>query len=70
MMEDRRLSENRQAKLLVNVREAQVLTSLSRSTLYNLMQGGELLSIKVGSKRLIPLAEIHAFVERHLEASN
>lgn len=38
--------------------------------LYILMRSGELASIKVGKKRLIPGTAIDAFVERRLEASN
>jgi len=34
------------------------------------MRSGELASIKVGKKRLIPGTAIDAFVERRLEASN
>ncbi len=56
--------------ILVDVNEATRMTSIKRSMLYNLMQGGELASIKVGRRRYIPVAAIHEFIQRHLEASN
>jgi excisionase family DNA binding protein len=48
-------------KLLHNVSEASGLTGLSRSTLYELMRTGALASVKVGSRRLIPTAELERF---------
>lgn len=59
-----------ESRILFDVKQASELTSLGRSTLYILMRSGELASIKVGKKRLIPGTAIDAFVERRLEASN
>jgi excisionase family DNA binding protein len=48
--------------LLVRVEEAARLLSLSRSTIYLLMDSGELPSVKHGSARRIPLAALKQWV--------
>lgn len=59
------------AKLLVSVEEACVLLSVRRTTLYALLRGrrgqARLLSVKLGSRRLIPLAALQAFVSELME---
>jgi excisionase family DNA binding protein len=50
-------------KLMHDVGEAAEQTGLGRSTLYELMRSGRLGSVKVGSRRLIPAAELQRFVE-------
>jgi excisionase family DNA binding protein len=52
------------AKLLYEVREVAGMLSLGRSKLYSLILSGELRSVKVGRRRLIPPAAIREFVER------
>jgi len=44
-------------------------TNLSRSTLYHLISTGEIESIKVGSRRLIPAESLDRFIES-LKAAN
>ncbi len=51
-------------KLLYDVIEASVMTSLGRSRLYELLASGELESVKVGRRRLIPAVALEAFVAR------
>ena len=52
--------------LLVRVEEAARLLSLSRSTIYEMIDRGELPSIRCGTARRIPLAALHAWVERQV----
>jgi excisionase family DNA binding protein len=54
--------------LLVLVEEAARLLSLSRSMIYELMDRGELPSVRCGAARRIPLAALHTWVERHTTA--
>jgi excisionase family DNA binding protein len=55
--------------LLVSVREAAVRLGLGRDTCYDLVRSGRIHSVAVGGrKRLVPVAELSAFVER--ESSN
>ena len=42
---------------------------LSRSTLYRLMQRGELRSLKIGSRRLVRKADIDALLESAVDRS-
>ena len=49
-------------KLLLSVREVVERTGLSRSTVYSLMAGGQLRYVKVGSRRLVPVDALRAFV--------
>lgn len=51
-------------KLLYGVNEASAMTSLSRSRLFELMAAGELESVKVGKRRLIPAQALESFVAR------
>lgn len=64
------MNHNFESRILFDVKQASELTSLGKSTLYKLIRSGELASIKIGKRRLIPGKEIDAFVERHLEVSN
>lgn len=64
------MEDNCKRKILITLRQAPQRTQLDLSTLYRLMQSGELASTKVGKKRHIPLVELRALVERHLEVSN
>ena len=51
-------------RLSLSVPEAAAATGLSKSTLYNLMEAGELRFVKVGARRLIAMAELVAFLAR------
>lgn len=51
--------------LLVRVEEAARLLSLGRSTIYELMDSGELPSVRCGTARRIPVAALRKWVEEH-----
>lgn len=48
------------AKLAFSIKEASATTGLSRSKLYSLMASGQLASIRIGGRRLIPADAIRA----------
>ena len=48
--------------LLVRVEEAARLLSLSRSTIYEMLDTGELPSVRRGTARRIPVTALHAWV--------
>lgn len=50
--------------LLLTVHEACAVLRVSRWTLYRLIQNRELDTIKIGSRRCVPVASIHALIER------
>jgi excisionase family DNA binding protein len=50
--------------LLVRVEEAARLLSLSRSTIYEMLDRGELPSVRCGAARRIPLAALRVWIER------
>ncbi|MFN2488614.1 MAG: excisionase family DNA-binding protein [Actinomycetota bacterium] len=52
------------ARLLVDVREAANRLSLGRTTVYELINRGDLESVRVGRSRLIPSDALTAFVDR------
>lgn len=54
-------------KLLVSSEEAGVMLSIGRSGVWLLMQSGELESIKIGKRRLIPVAALHDYVTKKRE---
>ena len=55
------------APRLVNAEDGARALGIGRSGVYLLMQRGELRSVKIGSRRLIAVADLDAFVSR-LEA--
>ena len=54
--------------LLVRVEEAARMLSLSRSTIYEMMDAGELPSVRRGTARRIPVAALRAWVAQQTEA--
>jgi len=55
--------------LLVRVEEAARILSLSRSTIYEMMDAGEIPSIRRGTARRIPVAALRAWVARQTTPS-
>lgn len=51
---------------LMTIEEACRFAKVSRSRLYQLLQRGHLLSIKIGKSRRIPKAGLVAFLEAHI----
>ena len=56
------------AKKLLDVGEAAAALGLGRSVTYRLLMSGELVSLRIGGRRLVPVGEIDAFIERQLAA--
>lgn len=54
--------------LLVRVEEAARILSLSRSTIYEMMDAGELPSVRRGTARRIPVAALREWVEQQIGA--
>jgi excisionase family DNA binding protein len=52
--------------LLVRVEEAARILSLSRSTIYEMMDAGELPSVRRGAARRIPVAALRAWVDQQV----
>jgi excisionase family DNA binding protein len=50
--------------VVVRVPEACALLRVSKWTLYELIRTGQLETIKIGSRRVVPVAAIQGFVER------
>ncbi|MCK8113965.1 helix-turn-helix domain-containing protein [Anaerosoma tenue] len=48
---------------LLSVDEAQKALGVHRSTLYELMRSGDIESVRIGRRRLIPVQTIEAFIE-------
>lgn len=72
-MEDTRRTVSRQSAapvepLLVRVEEAARLLCLSRSTIYEMLESGEIPSVRRGAARRIPLAALRAWVEQQLRS--
>lgn len=57
------------APLLCTVDEAAELLSIGRTKTYKLIADGQLRTVRIGRRRLVPRAEIEAFVAELLEAS-
>ena len=52
-------------RLMYDVPTAARMLSLSRSTVFDRLQRGEIASIKVGARRLLAHRDLEAFIERH-----
>ena len=57
------------AEGFASIREAEDILSVGRSTIYKLMDGGELPFAKVGKCRRIPWRSLREFAQRALVAS-
>jgi excisionase family DNA binding protein len=55
-------------KLLLSPEEFAHITGLGRSTVFKMLQAGQIPSFRVGRLRKIPVQEVHAFVEKQLAA--
>ena len=55
--------------IVVSVKRARVLLSLSHHQIYRLLNRGELQSAKFGRARRITVASIQDYIKRHLEAA-
>jgi len=53
-------------RLTVRIPTAMAMLGLSRSKFYDLMDGGEIATIKVGRARLIIVQSLREYVARHL----
>jgi excisionase family DNA binding protein len=56
--------------LLVRVEEAARILSLSRSTIYEMMDAGELPSVRRGMARRIPVAALREWVSQQTRGTN
>jgi excisionase family DNA binding protein len=54
--------------LLLGVREAARMLGIGRSTLYELIAAGEIETVHIGRAARVPVAALHAFVERRRTA--
>ncbi|MFE7407157.1 helix-turn-helix domain-containing protein [Isoptericola sp. NPDC057559] len=52
--------------LIYSVEEAAQVLRISRDTTYELLRSGQLRSIKVGRRRLIPAVAIHEYIRARL----
>jgi excisionase family DNA binding protein len=50
--------------VLLNIPEAACALGIGRSLLYELLAGGEIASVSIGRRRLIPADALAAYVER------
>ncbi|MBV1691488.1 helix-turn-helix domain-containing protein [Novosphingobium sp. G106] len=55
-------------RLTVRIPTAMAMLGLSRSKFYDLMDGGEVATIKVGRARLVILQSLQDYVARHMKS--
>jgi excisionase family DNA binding protein len=60
----RHRSEEYMEKLLLSPEEAAEALGVGRSRVYDLMRTRQLLSVRIGKSRRVPMAAVHAYVER------
>ena len=53
-------------KLLLTIEEAAQVLSLSRSLLYDLLMSEQIISIKIGRVRRVPVSALAIYVERQI----
>ena len=61
----RPLPVDKDGPLLLSVKDAATLLGISRTSLYQMIQTGEIESLTLGSRRLISRTKLHDFVEGH-----
>ena len=60
---------NVEDKLLLDIASVSGLLSIGRSRTYQLVMSGQLASLKLGRRRLIPREAVEAFVAKQMEAA-
>jgi|TARA_R100000781_G_scaffold11729_1_gene10618 excisionase family DNA binding protein len=60
---------NEEDRLLLSVNDAMRTMSISRRTFYGLINSGELESLKIGRKRLIPKNSIEKYIHENIKKS-
>lgn len=60
------LEDTPQAKLLITIDEAADLLNIRRTLFYRLMREGEILTIKVGRTRRVPVMSLREYVLRQV----
>lgn len=55
-----------EAPLLLNVEEAAELAGIGRTILYERLLSGDIASVKIGRRRLVPRAAVEEYVQRLL----
>lgn len=60
------LEDTPQAKLLITIDEAAGLLNIRRTLFYRLMREGEILTIKVGRTRRVPVMSLREYVLRQV----
>jgi excisionase family DNA binding protein len=50
--------------LLVSERAAAVVLGVSPRSIFNMIDRGEVIAVRIGKRKLISVASIHAFIER------
>jgi excisionase family DNA binding protein len=66
-MSDQQQSTTHIEPLLIRVEEAARILSLSRSTIYQMLDSGELPSVRCGTARRIPIASLHEWISKQLQ---
>jgi excisionase family DNA binding protein len=61
-----RATEHDRPPLLLSVPAAAAALGIGRATIYELIAAGELGSLKVGARRLVPAAEVDRFIAAKL----
>lgn len=61
--------EQMERPLLCTVDQAAELLCIGRTKTYRLIANGELRTVRIGRRRLIPRAELESFIDELLEAS-
>jgi len=61
---------NEEDRLLLSVNDAMYMMSISRGTFYGLINSGQLESLKIGSKRLIPKDAIEKYIEKNVKKTH
>lgn len=63
----RRVEHSTDALLLLSIAETSRLLGLSRATIYRLIDGRELATISIGSRRLVRARDLEAFIESRMD---
>lgn len=61
---------NEEDRLLLSVNDSMYMMSISRGTFYGLINSGQLESLKIGSKRLIPKDAIEKYIRDNIEKTH
>lgn len=62
-------NNNTRRQILISINESADALRVGRTKIYELISNGDLITVKIGSRRLVTMESIEALVEKHIRGA-